>query len=92
MTDLLYFAADVTAFLGKLSALLILGGILTIVATVLVHAATTGLTPTEQARRARRVIDESRSGFLPCPDCGATDCDCGPVALREAAWLEEGRR
>ena len=72
--DALYLAADVAWFIGRLGALLILGGILTIVATVLVHAVTDG----------RRVLADAP--WPPCEDgCHRPDCDHGQ-ALAESFW------
>ena len=71
----LYLLADATAFLGKLSALVILGGILAGVAIVLVHAATD---------HARRVLTDAP--WPPCEDgCHRPDCDHGQ-ALAESFW------
>ena len=72
--DALYLAADVTAFIGKLSALLILGGILVGVAIVLVHA----------FDHARRVLADAP--WPPCEDgCHRPDCD-HVQALAESFW------
>ena len=76
----LYALADATAFLGKLSALLILGVILAGVAIVLVHAATD---------HARRVLADAP--WPPCEDvCHRPDCDHGQALAESFGFITYG--
>ena len=78
--DALYLAADVTAFLGRLGTLLILGAPLALLAViVLAHAVTD----------ARRVIADAP--WPPCEDgCHRPDCDHGQALAESFGFITYG--